>query len=230
MTRDGQRATPSRKLVKGMVGMVWPGRRTFSQFAEDVFIDNYFRGQRDGTWLDIGAFHPRVSSNTLRLRRRGWRGVNVDADDVKVQLFRWFRRRDVNFRALMAGPGGGRAVLRSPEAAEPGSYGSMDRIQFADEPGAEPTRTVTDVLDEAGIDHLDLVSIDVEGLEGPILEGFPFERVAPALFCVEILAPTLDEVLSSPVTGILSEHGYQLVGWHPPSVFYAREPRPAEGQ
>lgn len=230
MTGDDRPATSNRKLVKGLLGMVWPGRRHFSQYAEDVFIDNYFRGKRDGTWLDIGAFHPRVSSNTHGLRRRGWRGVNVDADDVKVQLFRWFRRRDVNVRALMAGPDAGRAVLRAGDNAAGGSYGSMDRIQFADGPGAEPTRTVADVLDEAGVDHLDLVSIDVEGLEGPILEGFPFDRFAPALFCVEILVPTLDEVLSSPVTRILSEQGYQVIGWHPPSIFYAREPRPAEGQ
>lgn len=209
--------------------MAWPGRRTFSQYAEDVFIDNFFRGHDGGTWLDIGAFHPRISSNTHRLRRRGWRGVNVDADDVKMQLFRWFRRREVNVRALMAGPGGGRAVLKAGDTARAGSYGSMDRIELVDGPGAEPTRTVTEVLDEAGVQRLDLVSIDVEGMEGPILEGFPFERAAPALFCVEILAPTLDEVLASPVTRILGEQGYQVVGWHPPSVFYAREPRPPEG-
>jgi FkbM family methyltransferase len=216
-----------RKLVRGLAGMVLPAHRSYSQFGEDTFVTAFFSGQDRGTWLDIGAFHPRVASNTNALRKRGWRGVNVDADADKIRLFRWFRRHDVNVCAAVAGPGGGTAVL--DRVGSKGSYGSMDKLRFGSGPGALPTRTVDDVLDEAGFDHVDLVSIDVEGLEPAILEGFPFERVGAELFCIEILVPSLAEIEASPVTKLLAEAGYQIVGWHPPSVFFAREPRPPEG-
>ena len=41
--------------------------------------------------------------------------------------------------------------------------------------------------------------------------------------------PSLAEIEASPVTKLLAEAGYQIVGWHPPSVFFARSTRPPEG-
>jgi FkbM family methyltransferase len=217
---------PLPKLARGLAGMVWPGRRSYSQFGEDAFISTFFRDRDRGTWLDIGAFHPRVASNTNALRKRGWRGINVDADADKVRLFQWFRRRDTNICAAVAGPGAGTAVL--DRGGGKGSYGSMDKLRLGTGPGALPTRTVDEVLDAAGLDRVDFVSIDVEGLEPAILEGFPFERVGAELFCVEILVSRLADVEASPVTKLLSDAGYQVVGWHPPSVFFAREARAPE--
>jgi len=209
------------RTAKGLAGMLWRGARTNSQFGEDVFVGKFFAGRPTGMWLDIGAFHPRIASNTEQLRRRGWTGINVDADPSKIRLFDWFRRSDRNVCAAVAGPGGGRAVLRRDHGS---SYGSMDKLELAGGPGDVATRTVADILAEAGAEEVDFVSIDVEGLEADILAGFPFDRCSPELFCVEILDTTLDGITASPVTALLAEHGYRVVGWFPPSVFFARRP------
>lgn len=209
------------RTMKGLAGMCWRGSRTNSQFGEDVFVGKFFAGRPTGTWLDIGAFHPRIASNTERLRRRGWTGINVDADPAKIRLFDWFRRDDRNVCAAVAGPAGGRAVLRHGEGS---SYGSMDRLELTGGPGDLATRTVADILAEAAPDRVDFVSIDVEGLEADILAAFPFDRYSPELFCVEVLDTTLDGVTGSRVTALLAEQGYGIVGWFPPSVFFARRP------
>jgi FkbM family methyltransferase len=209
------------RTVKGLAGMCWRGSRTNSQFGEDVFVGKFFAERKTGTWLDIGAFHPRIASNTERLRRRGWTGINVDADPAKIKLFEWFRRGDRNLCAAVAGPGAGRAVLRHGDGP---SYGSMDRLEMTGGPGDLATRTVADILTEAAPDRVDFVSIDVEGLEADILAGFPFDRYAPELFCVEVLDTTLDGVTASPVTALLAAQGYGIVGWFPPSVFFGRRP------
>ena len=201
------------RALKGLAGMLWPGSRTDSQFGEDVFVGKYFAGRPSGTWLDIGAFHPRIASNTERLRRRGWTGINVDADPAKIRLFMWFRRGDVNVCAAVAGPSRSHAVLR--RGASGSSYGSMDRLELTDGPDALPTRTVADILAEAGPSQVDFVSIDVEGLEAEILAGFPFDQYQPELFCVEVLDTTLDGVRASPVTELLAGHGYGIVGLVP---------------
>jgi FkbM family methyltransferase len=208
-------------MLKGLAGMLWAGSRTNSQFGEDVFVGKFFAGRPAGTWLDIGAFHPRIASNTERLRRRGWTGINVDADPTKIRLFEWFRRSDVNVCAAVAGPSAGHAVLRHGDSS---SYGSMDRLEMTDGPGNLATRTVAEILAEAAPERVDFVSIDVEGLEADILAAFPFDRYAPELFCVEILDTTLDGVIASPVTKTFGSHGYGIVGWFPPSVFFARRP------
>jgi hypothetical protein len=95
---------------------------------------------------------------------------------------------------------------------------------MTDGPGNLATRTVAEILAEAAPERVDFVSIDVEGLEADILAAFPFDRYAPELFCVEILDTTLDGVIASPVTKTFGSHGYSIVGWFPPSVFFARRP------
>lgn len=217
--RDGGMAAV--RSLKGLAGMLWRGSRSYSQFGEDVFVAKFFQGRAPGTWLDIGAFHPRIASNTERLRRRGWTGVNVDADPGKIRLFKWFRRRDSNVCAAVAGPGHAHAVLRRGEGS---SYGSMDKLEMTAGPGDVATRTVADVLADAAPKKVDFVSIDVEGLEADILAEFPFDDYTPELFCVEVLDTTLDGVAASPVTALLAVQGYAIVGWFPPSVFYARRP------
>jgi FkbM family methyltransferase len=201
--------------------MFWRGPRTYSQFGEDVFVGKFFQGRSTGTWLDIGAFHPRIASNTERLRRRGWTGVNVDADPAKIALFRWFRRSDVNLCVAVAGAQARQAVLHRAGGS---SYGSMDRLEMTAGPNSRPTRNVEEILAEAGATQVDFVSIDVEGLEADILGAFPFGKYDPELFCVEVLDTTLDGVTASPVTEILGRQGYRIVGWFPPSVFFAHRP------
>lgn len=208
-------------MSKGLAGMLWRGSRTNSQFGEDVFVAKFFNDSAPGIWLDIGAFHPRIASNTERLRRRGWTGINIDADPAKVRLFEWFRRSDKNVCAAVAGPTARRAVLHHGAGS---SYGSMDRLEMTTGTGGVATRTVAEILAEAGPARVDFVSIDVEGLEAAILAAFPFDRYMPELFCVEVLDTTLQGVIGSEVTVLLAGYGYGVVGWYPPSVFFARRP------
>jgi FkbM family methyltransferase len=201
--------------------MLRPSAKSDSQFGEDVFIRKFFVNKSHGTWLDVGAFHPKVASNTARLRRRGWSGINVDADPVKIRLFRWFRRSDVNICAAVAGVPGRSAVL---DRSDTSSYGSMDRLVITSPGTGIRTRTVAEVLDQIAPSSVDFVSIDVEGMESDILGAYPFDRYPADLFCVEVLDTSLDGVRSSDVASILEENGYQIVGWFPPSVFFARRP------
>jgi FkbM family methyltransferase len=214
------------RLVRGLAGMLHRGQRTRSQFGEDVFVRKFFGDRRGGTWLDIGAFHPKIASNTAMLRRQGWHGINVDADPVKIRLFDWFRRGDVNVCAAVSGTTGQHATLARARA---GSYGSMDRVTVAEDATGVRTRTVADILAEVAPAEVDFVSIDVEGLEHDILQAYPFERYAPELFCVEVLDTTLDGVRGGAVAALLAEHGYGIVGWFPPSVFFARRPLSLDG-
>jgi FkbM family methyltransferase len=209
------------RTLRGVAGMLRRPARSHSQFGEDVFVRKFFQGRRTGTWLDIGAFHPTIASNTALLRRAGWTGINVDADAVKMRLFGWFRRSEVNICAAVAGAGNRRAVLDRASAA---SYGSMDSVTLTDDGPGLPTRTVADILDEVRPASVEFVSIDVEGLEAEILSAYPFDRYPADLFCVEVLDMTLDGVRASPVVPIFEAHGYQVVGWFPPSVFFARHP------
>ena len=45
--------------------------KTYSQFGEDLFIDDFFQNQKEGKYVDLGAFHPMRLSNTFLLHKKG---------------------------------------------------------------------------------------------------------------------------------------------------------------
>jgi FkbM family methyltransferase len=61
-----------------------------------------------------------------------------------------------------------------------------------------PARTLTQVLDEAGIaGEIDLLSLDIEGGEPAALRGLDLERHAPRYICVEARArPEIEAALA----------------------------------
>ena len=99
----------------------------------------------------------------------------------------------------------------------------LDRERMS--PGAEaaytivvPTRTLDSVLEEASAPaSIELLSIDVEGHEVEVLQGFDLARWQPALILVE------DHVSSLKTHRYLQRNGYRLIrragfnGWYVPA-------------
>ena len=61
-------------------------------------------------------------------------------------------------------------------------------------------RTLTSILKESGVDHIDFLSLDVEGYESNVLKGLDFDIYKPKYILVEILderkKKDIDKVLS----------------------------------
>lgn len=51
---------------------------SYSQALQDVFILTFLNGKTNGTYLEIGCFHPTKINNTRLLEDFGWRGVSID--------------------------------------------------------------------------------------------------------------------------------------------------------
>ena len=96
-----------RKIVERLSFFLLPfGQIAYGQNAEDIvlakFLDERLKNKQKGFYIDIGAHHPFRYSNTYYFYRRGWRGLNIDADEKAIQLFKLFRPRDINVQALVA--------------------------------------------------------------------------------------------------------------------------------
>jgi len=52
------------------------GRKTYAGNGEDILLTEYlFKNKKDGFYVDVGCFHPKLTSNTYLLYKRGWRGM-----------------------------------------------------------------------------------------------------------------------------------------------------------
>lgn len=226
------------KELLGWVAYHIPYHRvTYSQFAEDVLLARLLQ-KSDGFYVDIGAFHPKFGSNTYRLWRQGWRGINIDVDDYKINLFRRYRPRDINLTLGVSSTDGEREYYFQHGE----SYGSMTSFEsvFAKSRANKMNREVgartveVRKLDSIVEEHLprtqdgqlvsiDLLSIDVEGHEHEILRVFDFARYRPKCICVEIHADCLADLVANPTYQLLEQNAYDFVAWPAPScIFVAR--------
>ena len=81
-------------------------RKSFSQFGEDIFINEFFKDKQIGKYVDLGAFHPMRLNNTYLLYKKGWSGTNIDLNQTSIDMFNFVRKRDVNICSLISNEGG----------------------------------------------------------------------------------------------------------------------------
>lgn len=190
-------------------------RLHYAQFGEDIVLERLFPGRAAGFFVDVGCFHPIQHSNTWRLYRRGWRGINIDVDEIKIRGFTWVRPGDVNLvRAISDHEGEVECYSRGIYSLESSLDGARaGRGEFTRK--TVPCSTLTAVLDATAYKDrpIDLLSIDTEGHDLQVLESLDFARYQPRVVAVESFARTLPAVEETAVYRLLRSRGYVLVAW-----------------
>jgi len=163
-----------------------------------------------GTFVEAGAHDGYTQSNTYYLERwRGWSGVLVEPiPELRVRCRRRRPRSQVVGAALVGPDFAGDAVpirrgdLMSrivPSGADtsersPGARAEQRTIEV-------PARTLSQVLDEAGLGSIDVIVLDLEGAEPDAIAGLDLTRHAARYILVEALdratqQPALDAALA----------------------------------
>lgn len=198
------------------------GRRlSYAQQGEDLVLAAVLEhlGITRPRYLDIGAFHPSISSNTYLFYAKGSRGVLVEPNPFMADLLRRARPDDVVLELGVSIDGRSHAdyyVIRERPQLNTFSREQADRYVAESGPGAietvveVPLRSLDSILEE----HFaaappDLVSIDVEGLDTAMLQTLSFERFRPAVLCVETLVYGTREQ-REPTLELLRSHDYEV--------------------
>jgi FkbM family methyltransferase len=159
--------------------------------------------ERGGVFVEAGAFDGYEQSNTYFLERfRDWTGVLVEpvpelyreatrnrpgaqvfncALGTEEQAGDELTMRYGGLMSIVAGAQGDDAH-DSEHVEQAFAYRLEDPYDFT-----VTARTLTSVLEEAGIDHVDLLSLDVEGYEANVLRGLDLDRFGPRYLLIEML-------------------------------------------
>ena len=182
-----------------------------SRDFEEWIIRDFFQDRKGGVFLDVGANHFRSHSNTYFLETAlGWSGVAVDALEEFAADYKTHRPR-TKFVAMFASDVPDTTVqFFVPKDNLLVASANRD---FTIREGAEgvartvPTTTLNAVLEQAGIDRIDLLSMDIELAEPKALAGFDIDRFAPALVCIEAHPDVRQEILD-----YFHQHDYVVIG------------------
>ena len=173
------------------------GSRRYSRpalHAMDARLDALL--DRDGgVFLEAGAHDGYTQSNTYYLERfRNWSGVLVEAvPELRVKAVRRRPRSRVVGCAVVGPAAAGVMVefafgdLMPKVGDDTHADAGLQTAGRAAYTVEVPARTLTDVLDEAGVDGLDLMVLDVEGHELDALRGMDFDRHPVEHLLVEML-------------------------------------------
>ena len=184
----------------------------------DNLIQQIFKSQKRGIYIDIGCGHPIKNNNTYLLNKKGWSGINIDLDIDNIKLFKIYRPKDVNICA---------AISDESKETDLFFYHSRSALNTIDKKTANyqkakvtsvkkiKTTTLNNVLDESiyNSSNIDFLSIDVEGSELSVLKNFNFHKFKPKVIVVEYLDLSLNklEIKNLSIQHAMNSEIYKLI-------------------
>jgi FkbM family methyltransferase len=206
-------------------------RISCAQNMEDILLDRLFRGSV-GTYIDIGANHPFVDSNTCYFHQLGWRGVNIEPAPAAHALFVQHRPDALNLRVAASDSDHEGMMTFHQVVNEDGLTGlstlessvadDYRRSGYRVEEIVVPVKTVASLIEEYQLAPPDLLSIDVECHEASVIRGIPFEHWQPKVLVIESTTPLSDRPSFTEWEPRLIEHGYLFACFNGVNRFYLR--------
>ncbi len=168
------------------------GKLSYSQAGEDLILDLIFLNKKKGFYIDIGAYHPILSSNTYYFYKKGWRGINIDALSSTIKLFNRKRKNDINIEAGI----NDEEVEMKFYVFKNSSYNTFnseivnDILKVTELVSTKNiiTKKLSSILSNYNIAEIDFISIDVEGLELNVLKSLDWRVYRPKVILVEDLS------------------------------------------
>ncbi len=200
------------------------GERHYSQYGEDAVLLSWFsKKKQDNFFVDVGCYHPTKGSNTYALYRRGWRGINIDLDPDKISAFKLRRPGDVNLVAAVSDNREALTVYSDKWFSMRATLDPAIGQSSAFREGVQvETITLSEIIDATRYRNrtIDLLSVDVEGLDLRVLKGLDFSRYAPRVILVETHLKTIESILAGELHRFLDMRGYELANWVGLTLFY----------
>ena len=175
------------------------GPDTNSENEEEWIIRDFFRDRTGGVFVDVGASHYQINSNTYFLEKNlGWSGLAIEPFTHFEAGYQAHRPKTKFLPFFVSDVSGAEAKMYT--YGEDFLASSTDK-KFVERFGKNPkefiapTITLNDLLAAAKLESIDFVSMDIELSEPKALAGFDIRRFKPQLICIEAHPEVRQQIL-----------------------------------
>ena len=166
-------------------------KKTYSLFSEDLAILKFFKNKKKGFYVDIGCYHPTHINNTYLLYKKGWNGINIDVSQFSIDLFKFMRPDDLNYKCAVSETNKKVNLYYQKEHSQLTSINKLTAKKFI------KGRLKKKIINSYSLEEIlswgkykdyeiDFLDVDVEGADLQVLKGLNFSKRKPKLICVEI--------------------------------------------
>ena len=188
----------------------------------------------NGLYIDVGCNHPVYNNNTYLLYKKGWRGINLDIDKKSIDLFNIFRKGDLNLNYAISSKETELEYINYHEKSpinriktkllEEISHKEIKKIK---------SKTLNSIIENSPFhdQKFDFVTIDVEGHEIEVIDGFNLIKYKPSIVVIEYLDTSLNKidiknfslknVINSEIYKKMIESDYNMVNWLHSDLIFA---------
>lgn len=149
-------------------------KKYYSQFGEDKFLDEKGNLPDAGVFVDVGAGGVE-NSNSLFFEEKGWLCLCIEPDKRYSSL----KDRQLVDHSVVGAENGKADFVYHHYPQLSGLY--HDKATAV----SLSMFTLDTILERHKIDHIDILSIDVEGHEDAVLDGFSIEKYHPWYIIIE---------------------------------------------
>ncbi len=219
-------------------------KNSYSQLGEDLVIINHLEWLGipidKGTYIDIGAFHPVIGSNTYKLYKMNWQGTVVDATRNSLKLFKKIRSRDDCINAAVVPSYYKNSTISFIEQQNEKGCCETNSIDYKSIKGdffetegkqaqivvQVPTIKIEDILtkhvSKYGLPQV--LDVDIEGLDLVIVMEIDFLKYPIPVVLVEFLAKDkgdkIRSIQESDLNKYMNKFGYSLQSICGPTLIY----------
>ena len=210
-----------------------------SAFGEEILV-NRFLNIKNGFFVDVGAFNPKIGSMTNELYKKGWNGINIDFSEQNIKLFKLFRKRDISIKKVVSDankilktysfdPSSG--VNNVEKKIAEGWRKNFNKDYIVNELKSE---TLNSILREYKVkENFDYLNIDVESHDFNVLKGLNLNLYRPKLITCEIITnskklfdsksryfSTLEDIIKSDINVYLKKYNYKIISHYYLTSFF----------
>ena len=180
------------KLYSFFIDKTFQPKISYSQNGEDIIIYGIFEAlsKKRIFYLDVGGYHPYNGSNTVLFYLTGSEGIVIEPNPELFKQFPLKRPRDISLNIGVSNQSGTQLFFLSSSGAlgslipDEGQKSSSDIHDL--DPIFIQVQTLPEIIKEnAEGKGIDFLSIDIEGMELPVLQTLDFQKLFPLVICVE---------------------------------------------
>ena len=203
-------------------------KESYSFGTIDILVNYFFKNKHDGFYVDVGCQNPISNNNTYLLyKNKNWNGMNIDLDQKNIDLFNLVRKRDLNIKAAVSSGNFKKKIyFYHSKSAINTLEKKISNFQNAKVKKIIDVDTVTlnQLLFKNNIKKIDFLSVDVEGHEINVLNGFNIKKYSPQLVVIEFLDlkmkkfefynNSIKNILDSDIYKYFIKNNYSLINWN----------------